>query len=190
MKRPAGVKGPYKVVDPRMKKDLRSQRAKEKRNQKTGKKRRWCLHGPKLIYFLQSYVLRHHDTNWSIDLKPWIGGESPGCHVIWQATEINPPFRSMTVTFLAGKEIFFFKKKYFSGNHSMERTNKDCKIKFRFMDKSSLALYYLKSVKLLYKTHLANLLVRSVNECWGPWSPVHTTKWRWQNMTSWRVWTW
>lgn len=40
MKRPAGVKGPYKIVDQRMKKDLRSQRANEKRNKKSGKRRR------------------------------------------------------------------------------------------------------------------------------------------------------
>ncbi|CAH3149910.1 unnamed protein product [Porites lobata] len=40
MKRPAGVKGPYKIVDQRMKKDLRSQRAKDKRNKRSGKKSR------------------------------------------------------------------------------------------------------------------------------------------------------
>lgn len=40
MKRPAGVKGPYKIVDQRMKKDLRSQRANEKRNKKSAKRRR------------------------------------------------------------------------------------------------------------------------------------------------------
>jgi len=40
MKRPAGVKGPYRIVDQRMKKDLRSQRAKDNRNKKAGKKRR------------------------------------------------------------------------------------------------------------------------------------------------------
>lgn len=40
MKRPAGVKGPYKIVDQRMKKDLRSQRANEKRNKKSGKRRK------------------------------------------------------------------------------------------------------------------------------------------------------
>ena len=40
MKRPAGVKGPYKIVDQRMKKDLRSQRVKDKRNKRSGKKSR------------------------------------------------------------------------------------------------------------------------------------------------------
>ena len=76
MKRPAGVKGLYKVVDHRMKKDLRSQRAKEKRSKKSGKKRWWSLHQPKLIYssmllwcnllILKSYQWKHLWTyfNW------------------------------------------------------------------------------------------------------------------------------
>ncbi|XP_068747596.1 pre-rRNA 2'-O-ribose RNA methyltransferase FTSJ3-like isoform X2 [Montipora capricornis] len=40
IKRPAGIKGPYKMVDPRMKKDLRSQKGKEKKGKKAGKKRK------------------------------------------------------------------------------------------------------------------------------------------------------
>ena len=51
MKRPAGVKGPYKIVDHRMKKDFRSQRANEKRNKKSGKRRRWYL-PQNFIYFI------------------------------------------------------------------------------------------------------------------------------------------
>jgi AdoMet-dependent rRNA methyltransferase SPB1 len=41
MKRPAGVKGPFKVVDPRLKKDMRAKKLMDKKkNKKAGRGRR------------------------------------------------------------------------------------------------------------------------------------------------------